>query len=173
MNLGKKARDIIRTIAPTIGTLLGGPLGGLAGAVLASVFGTDNSTAIETAILSSNPDALAKLRQAEIEAQTELKRLDIDLARLEVEDRASARHMAEIRGFTPQVILSALYTIGYFGMFLLFLVGELAPQDQYRDAVLTLVGVLTTLQVAIANFWFGSSSGSQAKTQLLSKEGKG
>jgi hypothetical protein len=173
VKLGPKAQAIVKTIAPTIGVLLGGPLGGLAGAILSSIFGTDDSNQIETAILASNPDALAKLKQAELEAQTEIKRLDIDLAKIEMEDRASARHLAEVRGFGPQVMISAVFMLGYFGALALFLLGEIGPPPGYENTIGVLVGVITTMMVAIGNFWFGSSSGSQAKTQLLSKEGRG
>lgn len=168
-SFGRKFLDIVATVAPTVATLLGGPLAGMAVAALSSAFGTSDTKAIEQAVVAGNPDALVKLKETENQTQVQLKQLDIDLEKLNVEDRGSARHLAEIRGFTPQIILSSLYTVGYFAILILFMMGYVRPPPQYAETMNLLLGVLTTAQVTIMAFWFGSSSGSQAKTQLLSE----
>jgi hypothetical protein len=172
VSLGQKARDVIAAVAPTLGTVLGGPLGGLAGVILARVFGTSSSAAIDTAIAAQNPEALVKIKEAEAQLQIELAKLDVDLEKISAEDRASARHLAEVRGVGPQVAMSAVFIIGYFCAFALFLVGDLAPVTEYANTVQTLVGALTTVLIMIMTYWFGSSSGSQAKSDVISSLAK-
>lgn len=169
MSFGKKAKEIIGTVAPTVGTILGGPLGGLAGAILASVFGTKDEKAIEQAIASGNPEALVKLREAENELQIKMREFDIDLERINMEDRTSARHLAETQGMAPQIILSTFFILGYFLALYFYMTGRTFINPDQKEVVNTLIGVITTMVVMIGNFWFGSSSGSIHKTSLLSR----
>jgi outer membrane lipoprotein SlyB len=169
INLGQKAKQIVDALAPTLGTILGGPLGGLAGTILASVFGTNDTGAIESAILSGNPDALAKLKEAELQAQTRARELDIDLEKLNAADRASARDLAIHTGITPQVVITCVYTIAYFATLYMFVLGDVKASP-YEQIIIALITVITTVQIQIANFWFGSSSGSEKKTNILAQE---
>lgn len=66
----------VGTAAPLIGSLLG-PAGGLVGALIANVLGCDASPAAVDAAIKSDPSALAKIRQLEIEQATELRTLAV------------------------------------------------------------------------------------------------
>ncbi|MEZ9516592.1 3TM-type holin [Vibrio splendidus] len=82
-----KVKSLIGSAAPMIGTLIGGPVGGTVGGMVASLLGVENSPeAIEHA-LTSNPDALIKLKALEQEHERELKQLAFRHAELESEER--------------------------------------------------------------------------------------
>ena len=102
-----------------------------------------------------------------------MRKLDIDVFKLEVEDRASARELFKVN-IWPQIVLSAIFVIGYFGvLFYLFkskdvgsaLSGENA--EWLQGVFTTISGVLTAAIPQILGFWFGSSLGSKEKTQSM------
>lgn len=53
-----------------------------------------------------------------------------------------------------QIALSTLYTAGYFLMLWLFLDGRIKTPIEWRDQLSVLLGVLTTGEMLILNFWF-------------------
>lgn len=155
----------LATVAPSIATAIGGPLAGVAVKVATSALGIENDpNALEDALLVGDPDTLFKLKSAENDFKIEMKRLDIDLARIDGQDRNSARDMAK-QNMMPQVILSTLYTVGYMIVMWYFLMGEVSVAADVKTLFGSLLGVLTAAQVQILNFWFGSSHGSKTKIQ--------
>lgn len=164
MKLSDKAKQIIGAIAPTIGAALGGPFGALAGKVLGSALGGD-SKAVEEAVLSGDPDALAKVRTAEIEFGTRLEELGIEAQQLAYADTASARarEMA-IRDRTPMILAFGV-TAGFFGVLLYMLIS--AVPESGKDALLVMLGALGTAWANVIAYYFGSSAGSKTKTDAL------
>jgi len=67
----------------------------------------------------------------------------------------------------PQITLSIVYTVGYFGTLASFIFGWAEVAPEYRDMTITLIGALAAPQIQILNFWFGSSAGSKAKTEAI------
>ncbi len=55
---------------------------------------------------------------------------------------------------TAQVVLSAVFISGYFYTLNQFMTGEAKVPVEYKEVVITLLGVLTTVVVLIANYWF-------------------
>lgn len=165
MNLGEKARAIIGKIAPTVGAALGGPFGALAGNILGGLLGGDER-AIEQAVLSGNPDALAKVRIAEIELQKRLEELGVRDLELSNEDRASARSRQErLRDVTPAVLAGAI-TVGFFGV-LGYMLVEGVPAN--AEALYIMLGSLGTAWASVVAYFFGSSAGSKDKTAELAR----
>ncbi len=155
------------TVAPTIAAAIGGPLAGLAVKMATDALGIENSTSsLETAILSGSPDILLKMKEADLTFKVEMKKLGIELEQLHSEDRKSARSMATVN-MVPQIVLSTIYTAGYFVVMWQFLTGESVIPVESSTALNMLLGVLTAAQVQIMNFYFGSSSGSKAKDAIL------
>lgn len=164
MKFGQKLKGIIATVAPKLGMALGGPLGGLAGSVIQNALGVDSESAA-VQLLESDPDALLKLKEAEMAFDARMKELDIDEEKLHQVDRASAREMAARTTIIPQISMSALFVVGYFIIIGLFFSETLViPMG---EAFYLLVGVLTAAIPQILAFWFGSSSGSKEKTAAL------
>ena len=166
MSIGRNLKKILGGLAPTIGTALGGPMGGVAMKFLADKFTGGDTGKVEDFLLSAQPEQLKELKLAEIEFQTKMRELDIDLERLATEDRGSARQMAATRGFVPQIVMSIVYSCGYFAVLGAFMGGVLEVQDAHTSMFNGLLGVLSAAQIQIINFWFGSSAGSKEKTMM-------
>lgn len=163
-----KVKGVIATVAPGLATALGGPLAGQAVAVITAALGlgpNEDEKAIQ--ILSQSPDALLKLKLAELEFRRYMTEAGVKLEELDVQDRASARLLASARGMWPQVALSLLYSLGYFGVLIGLLSGHFHVYQEGHDLLLGLVGALSAGQVQVLNFWFGSTSGGARKDELL------
>lgn len=70
------------------------------------------------------------------------------------------RHTGKVQGAIAFLILA-----GFFGAIYLAMTREVTAS--MRDALLILIGSLGAAFGAVVNYYFGSSSGSQAKNQLL------
>lgn len=162
-------KSIVKTVAPALGTALAGPMAGMAIREIGNRWlGSDTagSKEIEEAVLNATPDQLAELRQIDSDFKVRMRELDIDLEKLEVEDRKSARSLFSISVW-PQMLLSAVFGIGYFWVLYLFMAHGVAVDDSLRDAFNIILGVLTAAISSILQFWFGSSLGSKEKTKQL------
>ena len=71
-------KGLIGKAAPMLGTLLGGPAGAGVGSMVASVLGVENSPDEVHKALEADPGLLLKLREAELEQQTELQRMTVE-----------------------------------------------------------------------------------------------
>jgi hypothetical protein len=161
--------DWLAKIAPLVGTALGGPLGGVAAAFIADALGLDEKTVESVSeVLSAGkmtPDQVSQIKVAEIEFQKFCRQNDIDLEKIMADDRKSAREMhISVRSIVP-AMLSIGVTIGYFGVLVGMMAGALTPSDS--QAMLLMLGSLSTAWGMVMAFWFGSSYGSQNKDQLL------
>ena len=156
--------DWLKTIAPTIATALGGPLAGLAIEAVSKAVGIDPKdvqATISEGKLSA--DQIMLLKQAEVDMAARAQEMGLDFAKLNVEDRKSAREMqAETRSYIP-AILAVTVTIGFFGI----LIGMMTETFKTSDALMLMLGSLGTAWTGIIAFYFGSSAGSQAKDDLL------
>ena len=162
-------QDIVKTIAPVIGTAIGGPFGGMATKFLAgALLGDEGATEdqVQDAIMSQNPEILTKLRIAGQDFKIRMKELGISEEQLKNEDRASARELYKVNKW-PQIVLSAMFIVGYFIVLTLMMSGEFTIQAAVKDIVILLIGMLTREVPTIMQFWFGSSSGSKDKTAKL------
>jgi hypothetical protein len=113
-------------------------------------------------------EQIAQVKLAEVELQKQAQELGLNFAKLEVEDRKSAREMqATTRSLMPPILAGAV-TIGFFGIMGLMFFSKL---DSNNPAILMMLGSLGTAWTGIIAYYFGSSAGSQAKTDLLSKAG--
>jgi hypothetical protein len=157
----------LKQIAPTIATAMGGPLAGMAVSAISKAIGVDEDKVSD--LIKDNKltaDQIAQVKIAEIELQKQAQELGLNFAKLEVDDRKSAREMqATTRSIVPPV-LAALVTLGFFGILIMMLLGKV---DSNNPAILMMLGSLGTAWTGIIAYYFGSSAGSQAKTDLLSK----
>lgn len=53
-----------------------------------------------------------------------------------------------------QIILSALFLIGYFSVLVMFLLGYIRTPADWKDALTALLGVITAGVMQILGFWF-------------------
>ena len=95
MDLLNAAKGILGAVAPTIATALGGPLAGVAVRQIGSALGLDDTATqddVMQAVAKADPETLTKIKQVEADFKVKMKELDVSLAKLEVEDRSSARN---------------------------------------------------------------------------------
>lgn len=166
MSFLDSVRDTVATIAPTIGAAIGGPLGGLAGQALASVLGVDptDEKALVKAVQSMTPEQALALKQAEIDFQKRMAELDVDLARINGDDRNSARQREmTLKDHVPSVLAYSI--LGAF----IAMVGVTLLGYAKADSALagTLIGYLSAKSEQVLSYYFGSSAGSREKTKLL------
>jgi hypothetical protein len=161
--------DWLKQIAPTIATALGGPLAGMAVSAISKAVGVEPDQ-VQDMIANNKLSAeqIAQVKLAEIELQKQAQELGLNFAKLEVEDRKSAREMqATTRSMMPPILASAV-TVGFFAIMTLMFFNKV---DSNNPAILMMLGSLGTAWTGIIAYYFGSSAGSQAKTDLLSKAG--
>ncbi|MGF1688351.1 hypothetical protein L4C36_16935 [Photobacterium japonica] len=170
----EKVKAMIGAAAPLVGSLIGGPAGGAVGSLVASALGVENTPqAIEQAI-STDPDAMVKLKQLEYEHAQELKRLALEEGRLALEEQrefladtqhARNKHHDHWMPSLLVLLLCAMVT----GMFTALFFGE--PSAAYSQVLIMIAGtVLGAFGTGVA-FWLGSSKGSVDKSKQLKLQG--
>ena len=158
-------KDIVKSIAPTLGTALGGPMGGMAVKFLGDkLLGSESASETDVAdfISSASPDTLLQVKGLENDFKTKMKELEVDVFKLETEDRKDARTLAKFNMW-PHITLSAIYVIGYFLVLSSILTGKVQIPVESREQVNILIGIMTAAIPMILQFWFGSSHGSKTK----------
>lgn len=165
-------RALVGAVAPTLATALGGPLAGAAvGAISQQLLGRTDAPQADViqALQAGGPDALLKLRQAEQDFTQRMRELDIDVEKIHQSDRTSARERETRAGdtLTPR-LLAVLVTAGFFGV-LAWLLSQGKPAAG-GDALLVMLGALGGAWGSVVAYYFGSSAGSAAKTEMLGRK---
>lgn len=157
----------LKQIAPTIATAFGGPLAGMAVTAISKALGVEPEKVEE--VISSNKltsEQIAQIKLAEIELEKQARELGLNFEKLAVDDRKSARDMqAATRSLVPPLLATSV-TVGFFGILGMMLTGKV---DASNPALMMMLGSLGTAWTGIIAYYFGSSAGSQAKTEMLSK----
>lgn len=167
-------KGALGNLAPMLATALGGPLAGGAVAAITAALGLgDGATDAEIAkkLATASPDTLLQIKKAEQDFSARMAELgfksEADLARIEADDRASARQReVERQDWTPR-ILAYLVTAGFFGMLSVMVFAEIPPAS--KEPLYILLGSLGTAWTSIIAYYFGSTAGGQKKSELLSK----
>jgi hypothetical protein len=160
--------DWLRSIAPTVASALGGPLAGMAVGAITEALGGDSDKAREILATGKLDSAdIAAIKQAEINLKLREKEMGLDFAKIEAADRQSARSMQmSLRSNVP-AILSFVVTGGYFSILGGMMSGLLAVADS--QALLIMLGSLGTAWGMVMAFWFGTTSNSTTKTEIIAK----
>lgn len=156
--------DWLKMIAPTLATAIAGPFGGMAYGIVAKVMGISSEDAqktIETGKLTA--EQIASVQLAEVQIKAKAQELNLDFAKLANDDRKSARDMQSVTKSLIPSLLAIVVTIGFFGI----LSGLMFGYFKTSDALMLMLGSLGTAWTGIIAFYFGSSAGSQEKTQLI------
>jgi hypothetical protein len=164
---------IIKTVAPWIGTALGGPLGGMAVTAAANALGLGEKTtdAIKNAIGGATPEHLLALKEADQNFALQMQALGFkqitDLEAIAANDRKDARDLLKVTRSWVPAALSGGVTIGYFAILIGLMSGKLQVEDS--QAMLLMLGSLTTAWGVVMAFWFGTTADSGRKTELLAQ----
>ena len=164
---------ILKTVAPWIGTALGGPLGGMAVTAAANALGLSDKTmdAVKQAVMGMTPEQAQEMKAADQTFALHMQELGFkqvtDLEAIAAADRDSAREMlTATRSWVPAA-LSGFVTIGYFAILIGLMTGHMKLDDS--QAMLLMLGSLTTAWGVVMAFWFGTTADSGRKTELLAK----
>jgi hypothetical protein len=164
----KAAGDILASIAPTVATALGGPFAGLATQKLISALGLAPDAPTDTvmqAVAGATPEQMLKLKEVEQAFKVEMKKLDIDIMKLQVEDTVSARQREiATADWTPRVIASLI--IGLYITVQWYLLGNVIDATM-REIVLRSLGTLDASLGLVLGYYFGSSVGSRTKDATI------
>lgn len=163
-------RRLVASAAPNLAQALGGPLAGLAVREIGSrVFGIEDAdlAAVESALQRPSTEDLMKLREADAKFRAEITKAGVELERVAMEDRDSARdRQVELRDWTPS-ILGALILCGFFGVLAALMFFDL-PEGA-ADVFKIMVGAMGAMTTQVGNYFFGSSAGSAAKNGMLER----
>lgn len=155
-------------LAPTVATALGGPLAGLAVNAIGDAIGVSNDK-VQDLITDGKLSAeqLTQIKTAEIELKKQAQALGLNFEQLAVEDHKSAREMFTSTRSKMVPVLSILIV----GSFIAVIVGTLLGYSKIESAMAgTLVGYLSAKAEQVVMFFFGSSSGSERKTELMASK---
>lgn len=172
-----KWKDIAGTVgkaAPLIGGLLGGPAGAAVGGIVASALGTEDTPEAVHAALEADPQALARVREAELAHATELQRLRLQELQVNLADVADARardtrlRQAGYRNTRADWMIAAagLILIACLGT-LIFLRADLPGEAV--GIISTIAGIAGACLKDAFQFEFGSSRGSKDKDGLMAQ----
>ena len=161
MSLKSIAQGILGVVAPTLGTAFGGPLGGMAGAWLSGKLGIKEGD-LPNFLSNMTPEEMARVKILDQEFDLKMKEMDVDIFEIEIDDRKDARSMAK-ENMKPQIILSAMFIIGYFAIVGMLMGGVVSIPETFKEGTILLLGILTREVPTVMQFWFGSSHGSKKK----------
>jgi len=166
-------KKIVGAVAPSLATALGGPLAGMAvkalsDGLLGKKDGTEEEIAV--ALAEGNSETLIKLRQIDNDFKKSMTEAGVKLEELAQADRASARERETKLGGDMTVKILAYTIIGSFcTMCFALLWGEVTAESTIVGAV---IGYLSAKAEQVIAYYFGSSSGSTRKTELLASVNK-
>lgn len=166
-------QTLVSTVAPWIGTALGGPLGGMAVEAAANALGLNTKTvdAVKQALSGATPEQMLALKQADQAFSLQMQALGFknvtDMEALAAGDRKDARAMQVVKPSPVPAMLSTGVTLGYFGILIGMMLGWLKVSDS--QALLLMLGSLSTAWGMVMAFWFGTTRDSGRKTELLAQ----
>ena len=160
----------IKTVAPTVAAALGGPLAGEAVAALIGIVGGAGQEDVRKAIESGRLTAeqISQLRQLELQFQENERERGFKYAELAFKDRDSARQ-ANVAGGTQKALfgLSVVLLVLCLGTEVTVLVKGL-PQGTSELVVGRVLGLLDAIAMTVLAYWYGTSSSSAVKTEIMS-----
>jgi ABC-type transport system involved in cytochrome bd biosynthesis fused ATPase/permease subunit len=169
--------NFIKQILPWVGAAATGgvpALIGMAAKTVGDVIGAqvgNSADEIINAIAGATPDQILALKKADQDFALQMQAMGFkqasDLEKIAADDRANAREREKtIRDATP-MCLAAGITIGFF-LILAYMV-RYGINEQGGDAMLVMLGALGAAFSGVINYYFGSSSGSAQKNEIIGK----
>lgn len=175
-------KALVKTVAPGIASVFGTPLAGMGVSALLNVLLPTGEAKpanpeewLAKTLSAANPEMMLKMKQADQAFTLDMKKLDIDVLKLGVDERANARQRevelskAGQKDGTPKVLAFSIVG-GFLSMTCGLIVTALTGYSIDSNAmglIGTLVGYLSAKSELVLAYYFGSSSGSQAKDRML------
>ena len=156
--------NILKGVAPILATAVAGPAGGAAVGWLADKLGVDDAT-VEgvTQALTGNPELTLKLKELDLE-YAKMDAQDRDSARKAYAEVATSEHATKLdKAVVPVLALGTVSLAFLFIGFLIFI--DVAPDQQ--QMIIFALGFITSSAGQVLSFYFGSSQGSKDKTEEM------
>ena len=156
--------SILKGIAPVLATAVAGPAGGAAVGWIASKLGIDDAT-VEgvTQALTGSPELTIKLKELDLE-YAKLEQQDRDSARKAYSEVATSEYATKLDKAVVPIL--ALGTVGIAFLLIGILMFKNVPTDQQQIIIFAL-GFITSASSQVLSFYFGSSQGSKDKTKEI------
>jgi hypothetical protein len=164
-------KETLAKLAPTVATALGGPLAGAAVSALGDLLGISEPTqekikaAIESGQLTGQQ--IADLKSLELKLQAEEKERGFRYAELEFKDRDSARKASVDGGTLNKLFWFSIWLVTTVLVSELIVLRYGIPHGVPEIVVGRILGLLDSIAIQVLNFWYGTSSGSVRKTDLM------
>ncbi|AGH44520.1 hypothetical protein [Paraglaciecola psychrophila] len=159
-------KSIVKSIAPVLGTALGGPMAGGAIKMLSTaLLGNENANEqeLESFILGANPDQLLQIKQLDADFKLKMEELGVDVFKLEVQDRDSARK--NHKDSNMPAILCLLLTAMVAGGLAALLIMVIPPDN--ANIIYMVFGQILTAWTASIAYWVGTTKSSSDKNKAL------
>jgi len=171
-------KKTVAKVAPGIANMIGGPLAGMATQALCGALGLPKGTSkdqVAAAVQNMTPDQAIALKKADNDFAVRMKELDIDVYKIDADDRKSARGRevkvgsAMVNGLAVLIMVAFIAAVGY----ILFNVFNGTGGDINPNLLLlagSLIGYLSAKAEQVVSYFFGSSAGSAKKTEQLAAQ---
>ena len=165
---------VIGTAAPIVGGLIGGPAGAGIGSAISGLLGVANKPDAVVEALKTDPDALVKIKQYEIDHKYDLQKVQLEAVKVDLADvqdarsRQSRHEEATGKSDVNLYVLAWTIVIGFFG-----LIGAMmyvAIPAESNNIIYMLFGTLAAGFGSVMQYFFGSSRGSKEKTLMLGRQ---
>ena len=160
--------NLLKSFAPALATAVAGPLGGAAVSLISKKFGVEDSVAAVAQAIIGDPEAGKKLRE-----------LDLEYARMHLENVKGAREMQN-NALGQSDVFSKRFVYYFATFWSVFAVAYIftitfatIPEGNIRFADTIIGFLLGTVVATILNFFYGTSKSSQDKTDKLAEMAKG
>lgn len=160
-------------------TTFGGPIGAMGASVLGAALGKEiKPEALESELtkLAGTEEGMLKAQQAEADFKIQMQKAGYahveELERVAAADRDSARQREIKTGdsWTPRTI-AGIFVAGWFTVQWFILTHIIA--NEMRDVVMRTLGTLDMGLGLILGYYFGSSSGSARKDEIIANNTNG
>ena len=157
--------NLLKGFAPVLATAVAGPLGGAAVSMIAKKFGVEDSVAAVAQAITGDPEAGKKLRELDMEyAKLHLENVkDARAMNVKVQEAANASWLAKNTAYALDIgIVTATIFLAWFAFM------KDVPEAN-KELVYMALGSLITMSGTILNFHRGSSQGSKDKGSEIQK----
>lgn len=148
----------LKALAPTVATALGGPVAGLAVRALGDALGQELGTPEDAlrAVAAATPEQLLAIKNSEQAFVLEMQKLDLDVFKLEVDDRKDSRARAiAMHDFSPNFI--GLVILVFWGFTNYTLLTMDAPPKVGDMTVGRILGMIDAATMAFLYWIYGGS----------------
>jgi multisubunit Na+/H+ antiporter MnhG subunit len=155
--------SLLKSVAPGLATAVAGPMGGMAVKMIAEKLGVEATEQAVADHLTHNPQDAAKLAEIDL-AKLQAHYAEMDSARQREIAVASSSNVPMLNKLVTPVLALGVVGLSFILFAILIFVDV---QDNAKDILIYILGVLSAAVTQILGYYFGSSQGSKDKEDKL------